>query len=114
MIYKPFSIVVVPFPFTDTANVKKRPALVLSSEEHQKHTGHVTLLMVTSAKHSQWHGDHKIIDLDSTGLTADSIVRQKVFTLDMNLIMDCIGKLSLKDKQAVIKHTHKHFKSVIL
>lgn len=32
--YKPFSVIVVPFPFTDSHHVKKRPAIVLSSEEH--------------------------------------------------------------------------------
>lgn len=114
MIYKPFSIVVVPFPFTDIANIKKRPAVVLSSEEHQKQTKHVTLLMVTSAKHSHWYGDHKIIDLDATGLNAESLVRQKIFTLDINLILDCTGKLATKDKQIVIKNTRHHLNPLSL
>lgn len=110
MIYKPFSVVVVPFPFTDTIGVKKRPALVLSSEEYQKQTKHITLLMITSAKHSDWHGDYPITNLDSAGLKSDSIVRQKIFTLDNRLILDCIGKLSLKDRTAVSKNTQRHLK----
>lgn len=28
MIYKPYSVVVVPFPFTDLAKTKKRPAFI--------------------------------------------------------------------------------------
>lgn len=111
--YKPFSIVVVPFPFTDSASVKRRPAVVLSSEDHQKHTKNITLLMITSAKHSEWYDDYKIIDLDAAGLSADSIVRQKIFTLDIRLIFNCIGKLAVKDKEAVIKCTHRHLKGLV-
>ncbi len=68
MTYKPFSIVVVPFPFTDQEHTKKRPALVLSSAEHQEHTQHITLLMITSAKNSAWPSDHLISSLEGTGL----------------------------------------------
>lgn len=112
MTYKPFSIVVVPFPFVDAGSAKKRPAVVLSSEEFQKMNKHASLLMITSAKHSLWMNDHEIHDLDVTGLHAKSIVRQKIFTLDLRLIVDCIGKLSTKDRDAVIKSTQKHLKPV--
>lgn len=114
MIYKPFSVVVVPFPFTDSSNVKRRPAIVLSSEEFQKQTEHVTLMMITSSKHNHWYGDHELMDLKETGLKVDSIIRQKIFTLDVRLILDCIGKISVKDKQVFIKNTQKHLKSVLI
>jgi len=110
MTYKPFSLVVVPFPFTDSVNIKKRPAVVLSSEDFQKHTKHITLAMVTSAKNSEWFGDHQILDLEATGLKAESVVRQKIFTLDIRLIIDCIGKLATKDRVVVIKQLQKHIK----
>ena len=113
MIYKPFSIVAVPFPFTDIADVKRRPAVVLSSEHHQKNTKHITLLMITSAKHSHWYDDYIITDLKSAGLSASSLIRQKIFTLDIHLILDCIGKLSTKDKDALIKIIQQHLKSII-
>lgn len=114
MIYKPFSVVVVPFPFTVSVNVKRRPAVVLSSEEFHKQTNHMTLLMVTSAKHATWFGDHAIIDLNEAGLHVESIVRQKIFTLDLRLIVDCIGKLSIKDRQSVVKNAQKHIKSLVV
>jgi len=107
--YKPFSVVVVPFPFTDASRTKRRPALVLSSEEHQKSTEHVTLAMITSAKHSSWVDDYKIFELEKTGLTAESIVRQKIFTIDARLIIDEAGKLSASDRNNVIKKTRRHF-----
>lgn len=108
MVYEPFSIIVVPFPFTDLPKHKRRPAVVLSQKRYQEKSGHVTLLMITSAKHSLWLGDHEITDLKSTGLPVASLVRQKIFTVDIRLIEECIGRLSLSDKKAVTLKLHEH------
>jgi mRNA interferase MazF len=109
MTYKPFSIVVVPFPFTDKIGQKRRPALVLSRISQQKATAHVTLAMITSAKNSQWINDHQLQDLVAAGLTSPSIVRQKIFTIDTRLILKSSGKLASQDETAVKKHLAEHF-----
>ena len=101
MIYKPFSIVIIPFPFTDKLHTKRRPALVLSSSLHQKETDHITLLMITSAKNSDWGSDYSIEELKPTGLTSPSIIRQKIFTIDSRLIIDKIGCLSDDDEKEI-------------
>ena len=101
MIYNPFDIVSIPFPFTDKAKNKKRPALVMSSEIFQKETGHVSLLMITSAKHSKWYGDYVLKHLEGTGLSQAVIIRQKIFTLDLRLIEKVIGKLAKKDSDMI-------------
>ncbi len=108
MIYEPFSIVVVPFPFTDTSQTKKRPAIVLSTKNHQEQTEHITLLMITSAKHSAWTTDYPIKNLAETGLSVPSIIRQKIFTLDQRLILSKIGCLSRNDRIAVLTLLKKH------
>jgi len=100
-IFKPYSIVAVPFPFTDRNYTKKRPALVISQEDYQKYTHHCVLMMITSAKQSQWKLDIPIQNIDSTGLPGFSIIRPKVFTLDERLILRTIGRLSEKDQVAV-------------
>ncbi|MDP1573355.1 MAG: type II toxin-antitoxin system PemK/MazF family toxin [Coxiellaceae bacterium] len=97
MIYEPFSLVAVPFPFTDKAKTKKRPAVVVSTEKFQKETGHTALLMVTSASHSAWFGDLLIADLKITGLPIESTMRQKLFTIDLRLIEKKIGHLAKSD-----------------
>ncbi|CAN5435083.1 hypothetical protein BH10PSE19_BH10PSE19_16350 [soil metagenome] len=106
--YDPFAIVVVPFPFTDSTKNKNRPALVISSVKFQAHTQHACLLMITSAKHSNWYGDQEIVDLSASGLTVASVVRQKLFTIDMRLIKKQIGKLSALDQQHVVNMTQQH------
>lgn len=96
-ICKPFSVIVVPFPFTDLSKSKKRPALVVSTEKFQKSNGYISLLMITTAKNSKWFGDLLISDLAETGLSVPSYVRQKIFTIDSRLIEKRIGHLSKND-----------------
>ena len=97
MTYEPYSLVIVPFPFTDKVQTKKRPALVLSSIDHQSDTDHITLMMITSAKHSSWKNDYQIEDIEISGLSSPSIIRQKIFTIDSRLIIEKLGKLSEKE-----------------
>jgi mRNA interferase MazF len=106
--YDPYSVIVVPFPFTDIKKSKKRPALVISSQHYQQYNGHITVAMITSSRQTQWHGDHTIIDLAQTGLHVDSIVRQKIFTIDIRLVQKKIGKLSAQDKKKVNDTIKQH------
>jgi mRNA interferase MazF len=108
MTYDPFSIVTVPFPFVDKNQQKRRPAVVVSSKEHQTDTQYITLLMITSAKNSEWPSDYLITGLKNTGLTSPSIIRQKLFTIDLRLVIKTIGTLSTKDKNMAIKKLKKH------
>lgn len=81
---------VVPFPFTDRASTKRRPALVLSGRSFNR-SGHSLLAMVTSASHLPWPGDTPIRRLEHAGLTAPSLVRMKLFTLDNRFIARRLG-----------------------
>lgn len=99
--YKPFDIVIVPFPFTDRGSNKRRPALVLSSNEYQDETGHLILCMVTTATRSNWFNDTPIKDWAQAGLPHASIVRSKLFTLDERLILRRLGELTKADQQTV-------------
>jgi mRNA interferase MazF len=99
--YKQFDVVVVPFPFTDKTAIKKRPALVLSSELFNSGIRHSLMAMITTASHSAWPLDIAIADLKNAGLKVPSIVRMKLFTIDHALIQKHIGYLSLQDQIAV-------------
>jgi mRNA interferase MazF len=102
--YKPFEVVVVPFPFTDRKADKRRPALILSDDiKFNKPSGHAVLAMITSQKNPDWPLDTTITSIRRTGLTAPSKVRMKLFTLDSRLIVKKIGKLTNRDKKAVGK-----------
>lgn len=72
------------------------------------YTHHISLFMITSTKHSRWYGDHKIINLQETGLTAPSIIRQKLFTIDMRLVKKQVGNLANVDREAVVNIMQQH------
>lgn len=109
-IYESFDVVVVPFPFTESHKTKKRPAVVLSSKKAFNSQAHACILaMITSSLHAPWPGDVEIRDLEPAGLSAKSVIRFKLFTLDHRLIMKNIGKLSAKDQKSLIKNLQKIF-----
>jgi mRNA interferase MazF len=97
--YDQWSVVVVPFPFTDRDTQRRRPAVVLSRRgEFGARVAHSVLAMVTSADHRPWPLDVAVSDLQAAGLPAPSVVRMKLFTLDDRLIQRQVGALSAEDR----------------
>jgi mRNA interferase MazF len=109
--FEAFDVVVVPFPFTDRAATKRRPALVLSERsEFNASIGHAVLAMITSASHSDWPLDVPLSDLYAAGLKSASVVRMKLFTLDERLILRKAGSLAAADRKAVAAALRKLLK----
>lgn len=102
MICERWDVVIVPFPFTDRAATKRRPALTLSGKAFNAH-GYTILAMITSASHSAWPGDCAVKDLSPAGLTANCVIRLKVFTLDNRLMLRKSGSLSDIDRKAATR-----------
>ncbi|MBF0192826.1 MAG: type II toxin-antitoxin system PemK/MazF family toxin [Magnetococcales bacterium] len=102
MIFEQFSVVRVPFPFTDREASKNRPALVLSrAESFNTSAGHSIMAMITSASHPPWPLDCPITDLTAAGLPVPSLVRFKLFTLDHRLVRGQLGRLAPADEAKV-------------
>lgn len=102
MTFDRWQVVRVPFPFTDRAASKNRPALVLSSAKaFNTPSGHVVLAMITSAHRAPWPLDCAIEDLATAGLPAPSLVRMKLFTLDARLIRNPLGHVAGADRKRV-------------
>jgi mRNA interferase MazF len=84
-------VVVVPFPFSDLTQAKKRPALVLAGLEGDD----VILVQITSQPLRDGYtvpiNDH---DFDSGGLKQPSSVRpNRIFTADKHIVLYSVGKL---------------------
>ena len=110
MAYEPFDVVVVPFPFTDSSRTKRRPALVLSQKiGFGLIIEHSVLAMITSQKNEPWPLDIAIKNKKQSGLTANSVVRMKLFTLDNRFIIRKIGHLSKADQTQVKQRLSKIF-----
>ena len=101
MTYNPFDVVAVPFPFTEIAVAKRRPALVVSSSLFNRQHSQVILLMITTARFSTWVSDVELLDYEFSNLKPNSKVRFKIFTLDAAMITARIGQLSITDQASV-------------
>ena len=102
MTFEIFDVVVIPFPFTDSSSTKRRPALVLSQKaEFGASVQHSVLAMITSQKNAPWPLDTFIQHREQSGLTAASVIRMKLFTLDNRFILRKIGHLSKIDQKQV-------------
>ena len=108
MTFDAFDVVVVPFPFTDRAASKRRPALVVSTADFNANHDQVILAMITSAANAGWPSDVSIGNLGEAGLRVESLVRMKLFTMDQQLVLRKIGSLSATDQM----HVREQFRTV--
>jgi mRNA interferase MazF len=93
-------VVVVPFPFSDLSNSKKRPALVVT----QLSGGDVILCQITTPNRADGYSIPLFnSDFVSGSLDRDSNIRpNRLFTADSTIIEYCAGKLSSKKVGEVV------------
>ena len=97
MISDQWDIVRVPFPFTDRAAVKKRPAAVLATRAFNFVAGYTIMAMITKRGQSSWLNDYGLQGWEQAGLRFPSWIRLKLFTLENTLLIDKLGVLQPVD-----------------
>ena len=102
-----WDVVVVPFPFSEKAAEKRRPALVLSNAAFNA-AGHTVMAMITTRGHKSWPGDYTLEDFGEAGLPMPCLVRLKIFTLDNRVILRHLGCLSNPDRARVEPNLSTH------
>ena len=95
-----WDVVVVPFPFSEKAAERRRPALVLSNAAFNG-AGHTVLAMITTRGHHPWPGDCNLENYAEAGLPLPCLVRLKLFTLDNRVVLRRLGCLSETDRGCV-------------
>lgn len=94
-------VVVIPFPFSDLSQTKRRPALIISSTS----SNDLILCQITSKTVKDYHS----ISIDDNSfesgtLNQPSNVRpNRLFTADKNIILYKIGKLNKPTINSVIE-----------
>lgn len=105
--YKFQDIILVNFGFSEGVGFKKRPALIISSDNYHTYRQEVIVLAITSNIKRVLFGDTKIEDLKTTGLIQPSLVCGIIRTIKGDTIIRKIGRLSnqdfLKVKENLIK-----------
>ena len=99
--FDPLDVVVVPFPFADLNQKKRRPALVVSSVSFNKVHTQTILAMITSTK-NKWPSDVVIENWQEAGLNVPCKIRLKLFTLDNKSVIRKVGRLSKRDEKSIV------------
>jgi mRNA interferase MazF len=94
----------VPFPFTNQAASKKRPAVVVSGRAYNSAKPDVILIAVTSQfRVSTALGEVWLQDWKSAGLLKPSAVKPVFATLEQSLVIRQLGALAHADREALRK-----------
>lgn len=93
-------IVVVPFPFSDLSNSKRRPALVITELTGDD----VILCQITSRNiNDKYSIELNNSDFENGGLNQDSNIRpNRIFTADSHIILYKVGNLKVSKTDEVI------------
>jgi mRNA interferase MazF len=95
-------VVLVPFPFSDQSNTKKRPAVVVSSVAYHQSRPDLILMAITSqASMSPRLGEVTIRDWQTAGLLKASLIKPVMTTIERSLVIKTLGQLSTADTHAL-------------
>ncbi len=96
------AVVLVPFQFTDRPVVKRRPAVIISSDAYHSGRREVIVAAVTSRiRQPLLVGDHLIERWSDSGLPKPSVVTAILRTVKGAMIVRKLGLLSNDDLRAV-------------
>lgn len=91
-------VVLVPFPFTDQSGVKKRPAVVVSSNAYNANRRDLIIMAITSqVRQPPGFGEALIVDWQATGLIKPSVLKPVFTTLEQGLVVRTMGTFSTSD-----------------
>jgi mRNA interferase MazF len=100
--YSRGDVLLLPFPFADALAEKKRPVVVVSSEEFMKGGTELIVAMITSqASFGRRPGDHRLSDWRKAGLLGPSTVRSRLATINEKRVIRRLGGVIKTDMQAI-------------
>ena len=95
-------VVLVPFPFTDQAGTKKRPAVVISSDAYNSTQRDLVIMAVTSQlRPSGALGEALVTGWQAAGLIKPSAIKPVITTIEQLLVIRRLGQLTAEDQQAL-------------
>ena len=95
-------IVLVPFPFTDQSAVKKRPAVVISSDAYHRERPDLIIMAITSQVWpTQTVGETFVQDWQGAGLLKPSAIKPVITTIERELVINRLGQLKGDDLAAL-------------
>lgn len=102
--YERGDIVLVPFPFTDQTTTKKRPAVVISSNNYNNASLDIVIMAVTSRTEKTYGiGECLIKNWKEASLLKPSSIKPAISTIEQNMVLKKLGRLSSEDMTSMDK-----------
>ena len=98
--YKRGDVVLANFVFSEQSGVKRRPALVLSTNEYNNGRQEVIVAAITSNTQRILIGDYLLADWQEAGLLYPSVVTGIFRTIKNQMIYRKLGELSDNDMKS--------------
>jgi len=100
--YKFGDVVLVPFPFTNQITTKKRPAVIVSSNDYQRERFDLVLIAITSQSNPVTSfGEITVTKWKAANLIKPSIIKPVLTTISKELVIKKLGQLEEVDRQAL-------------
>lgn len=104
--YEPGDVILVPFPFTDFATLKRRPALIISNKHYNNTFNDIIIVAITSQNPYDLSESEYLLSSDdqiSAGLPKLSKIKAgKIVSIDKKLVIKTLGKISKISLKEVI------------
>jgi mRNA interferase MazF len=95
-------VILVPFPFTNQTESKKRPAVVISSPAYNGSRPDLLIMAITSQAHTALDfATFAIADWQTAGLLKPSFAKPVLTTLEQTLVIRSMGKFTARDQQSL-------------
>jgi len=101
MNYSKGDIVLLPYPFTDLATSKVRPAIVVSSNKGKY--ADLFVVPITSRTNNLVAGEFLLSDWQNAGLNVPSVVKRGCILVDISLFRKKTGSIAVTDLTALNK-----------
>jgi len=91
-------VLLVPFPFSNQAGAKQRPAVIVSSNAYNTSRTNLIILALTSQlRQPPGFGDSLLVDWKSAGLLRASVFKPVLTALEQKLVIRILGALLPED-----------------
>jgi mRNA interferase MazF len=99
--YSRGDVVLVGFVFADETGVKRRPAVIVSSDTYHQGRQEAIIAAITSRIDRVLVGDHVITEWQAAGLLFPSVATGIIRTIKQGMIARKLGAMSRVDMQAI-------------
>ena len=99
--YSRGDVILVSFVFADESGVKRRPAVIISSDAYHKGRDEAIIVAVTSKTERILAGDNLISEWQASGLLFPSVATGIIRTIKHDMIAKRLGAMSAHDMAAI-------------